>query len=62
MRQEKMKFKNTKEMLSFLDGLKKRNENAIKHHDLEIKKYKNSLRKIQEIVAEPSIPYKKKTK
>ena len=61
MKSTKKKFKSTREMLSFLDSIKKRNEKAIKRHDTEIKKYEDLLKKTESVVAEPVKRYKRKS-
>jgi hypothetical protein len=59
MKRAKRKFKSVKEMLSFLNGIKKRNETAIRHHEVEIKKYEALIKKAEAVAAEPPLRYKK---
>jgi len=59
MKRLKKKFKSVKEMLSFLDGIKKRHETATRHHEVEIKKYEALIRKAESVAAEPPRRYKK---
>jgi hypothetical protein len=60
MKQSKKKFKSPSEMKSFLAGIKKRNEEAIKKLDHEIKKYEILLQKSESMIAEPKAHYKRK--
>ncbi len=62
MKQGKKKFKNIKEMMTFLDSLRKRNESAIKYHDVEIKKYEDLLNKTENMVTEPIKQYRRRIK
>lgn len=60
MKSTKKKFKTMRDMHSFLDNIKKRNEDAIKRHDGEIKKYQDFLKK-ENLLAESSTSYKRRS-
>lgn len=59
MKQTKKKFRTMRDMHSFLDSIKKRNEEAIKRHDGEIKKYQDFLKK-ENLLAESTTSYKRR--
>lgn len=62
MKSTKKKFKNIREMKSFLAGIKKRNDEAIKRLDSDIEKYENLLRKNASLAAEPPGTYRRRVK
>ncbi len=62
MNKTKRKFKSIQEMRSFLKELNNHSLRAIKHHDSEIKKYEEILKKVESVVMEPVKKYKRKIK
>ena len=60
MNKAKKKFKSVQEMRSFLKELNNHSLRAIKHHDSEIKKYEEVLKRADSVVMEPVRKYKRK--
>ena len=62
MNKVKRKFKSVQEMRNFLKELNNHSLRAIKHHNSEIKKYEEILKKADTVVMEPVKKYRGKIK